>query len=176
MRQSSLAFGLSIMAALAHLSYYGPQLPDVVASHFDLRGHADGTSSRFALCATYAGTVLLLGGLFAGLPPLLRRLPQCLINIPHRAFWLAPERIGESLQRLGDSLRWFGVATLAFLAGTMHLVFRANLAEDRQLGNTFAVLLVAYLLATAAWVARLLVQFRLPAGADPGPRGSPRSR
>ncbi len=66
-----------------------PQLPDRVASHFDLSGKADGWSTKQGLLRAYLGIIglvalTILGGAFG-----VSKLPVSVINLPNRELWLS---------------------------------------------------------------------------------------
>jgi len=138
-------------------------LPPVVASHFDGSGAPDGAMPRWLYMA-------LMGLLVAGAPLLLALLPHWLIgrdgrrlNIPHRQYWLAPQRREETLAFLRRHGRWFAAAVALLLAYVHALVVLANRAQPPSL-STPALLagLAVFLLATGAWLRALHVRFRLP--------------
>jgi hypothetical protein len=82
-------------------------LPDVMASHFDATGQPNGFQPKRAFAWFALGVALGDLALFTALPLLLNKLPVRMINLPHRAYWLAPERQRQSLARLTEQLDWF---------------------------------------------------------------------
>ena len=64
---------------------------------------------------------------------MIEALPVAVINLPHKEFWLSPERRDETLSYLRMWTLWFGCALLAFLLFVMELVFRANLQTPPRL-------------------------------------------
>lgn len=119
--------GACVAAAVARVAAVWPRLPAVMASHFDAAGNPDGAMPRGAFFTTIAfvcgATVLLplLGGL------LLRHMPAGAINVPHRDYWLAPERRAESIARLERTFAWFPVPLAALFAFTLELTIQANM-------------------------------------------------
>lgn len=159
------AFVASLGAAAIHAALYAPQLPERVASHFDLAGDADGWTSPRQLVGVYAAALALTAGSFLICPLVLSGIPDSMINLPRKDWWLAPERREATLRRISDQLLGFGVGTIAFLAGMMHLVFVANLsaaeaAGEVRLGPWFGILLGAFLVGTVAWSLALVLRFR----------------
>jgi len=134
-----------------------------MASHFGSSGRPDGFTSReefFWMMALVGGGVVAL---LTSLPPLLRRCPPELINLPNRHYWLAPERRQVSIARLGAWLAWFALATGALLCFVLELVIRANL-EQRSLENALFVSgLGVYLGSVIAFLILLYRAFSVPA-------------
>jgi len=133
----------------------------VVAQHFDGDGRANGWATRDAFFMLSWTVLLGISVIFMLTPPVLRRIPVSLINLPNKEDRLAPERKEESFNFLERQMEWMGVLTVAFVALVLHLAIRANLAPERRLENgPFIALLVAYLLATSWWIVRLYRRFR----------------
>ena len=140
------------------------QLPPRVASHFDAAGQANAFMSRsgytrFVLC-------LVLGlplGVVAILTAVYSRATD--LKLPNRDYWLAPQRIDRTRAFLVAHGVWFG-SLLVVLACFVHwLELAANRVQPPHLSNSmFAAVMIAFLLATAAWIAALMVAFRRPAG------------
>ncbi len=140
------------------------QLPPMVASHFDAAGQANAFMSRsgytrFVLC-------LVLGlplAVVAILTAVYSRATD--LKLPNRDYWLAPQRIDRTRAFLVAHGVWFG-SLLVILACFVHwLELTANRAQPPHLSNSmFAAVMIAFLLATAAWIAALMVAFRRPIG------------
>ena len=125
--QRVVLLGIGLLAGWSVSSAWH-QLPPRVASHFNARGQPDGYMPREAFLADLA----LLGGGFIVLlllaPALLRVLPSSLINLPHRDYWLAPERRNASFEYIAIWFGWFAIGTSVLLVVMLHLTLRANIA------------------------------------------------
>ena len=140
------------------------QLPPMVASHFDAAGQANAFMSRsgytrFVLCLVLGlplAVVAILTGVYSRATDL---------KLPNRDYWLAPQRIDRTRAFLVAHGVWFG-SLLVVLASFVHwLELVANRAQPPHLSNSmFAAVMLAFLLATAAWIAALMVAFRRPIG------------
>lgn len=157
-----LLFGVVLALAVGQLVYYYPRLPETVASHFDAGGRADDSMSTqmfFTFMAVITGMTALMtlvisyaaGQTSEG------------INLPNKAYWLAPERREATLEYLSRTALVFGTATLALLVVMMHLSFRANFSPERSMGNAPWVVMLAYLGFLAVWIGRVFWRFRKPA-------------
>lgn len=155
-----LLIGFIALAGI-QAAYFYPQLPEQVAHHFGVSGHPDAWGSKSLLAVLNIGIVVLLGGVFWGIDALLPRLPDSMVNIPNREYWLAPERRTEAQQKLRGMMLWIGVLTLAFLQWIFYKVYRVNLAEPPVLSSIWTELII-YFIALGIVVWRFYRAFRLP--------------
>ena len=78
--------------AMLHIGFYYPALPAQMASHFGPNGEANGYMTKLGFAAFYVVMMAFYAALFAGIGGLLKVLPVNSINLPHKEYWLAPER------------------------------------------------------------------------------------
>jgi hypothetical protein len=100
-----------------------------------------------------AGAFLLTG-------KFMDRIPDGLVNLPNKAYWLDPSRREKTHAYLRQWGYRVGSVTIAFIISTMHLVVRVNLGKDSVLHAVFPWLLGAYLLFAGAMTITLLRRFR----------------
>ena len=151
---------LLALAALFVWSTSG-SLPSVVASHFD----ASGAANAFMPSSTYAlgmlGVLIGVPGLTAFLPFALSRLQGRGLNIPNREYWLAPERIDESLAFLQRHCLVFASGLVIFLSYVHWLVVQANRHQPPLLSTSAIVTgLTVFFAAAAVWLIVLYARFR----------------
>jgi serine/threonine-protein kinase len=158
---SSIAFVLVSLVVVAELAYYLPQLPDRLASHFDFAGTANGWSDQSHFILTFALLIALMGAIFVTLGSL-HRVPEAIISLPNKTYWLAPERRAATFALVRDWLRWFLVLTLALIALIVGLVLRANLAPPPQLSPFAFGLVIGYVVIAVAMLVTLIRRFRVP--------------
>jgi uncharacterized membrane protein len=145
--------------------YFFPRLPPVVASHFGGQGHPNGWMSRDASLGFHLFMVGLMTAIFFGLPRLLRRLPVGMINLPHREYWLAPERAESSLRDFEHRFNLFGLAVIAFLTAVMQLVYSINLNPPPRLPTApFISLMGAFVAALIFFLIGIYRRFGKPPG------------
>lgn len=137
-------------------------LPPMVALHFDAAGQANAFISRdgytrFVFCLALGAPLVVVAILTA----VYSRATD--MKLPNREYWLAPERIDRTRAFLVAHGVWFG-SMLVILACLVHwLELVANRQQPPHLSNSmFAAVMIAFLLATAAWAAALMVAFRRP--------------
>jgi hypothetical protein len=107
------------------------------------------------MLAVAAPCIIVL--LIAGLP----RVAPRLVNLPHRAYWLAEERRSDTLATLLAFGCWQG-ALLTMAAAGLHLVLlEANAVTPPRLSvSSLVALLVLFIAAMLAWTGALYARFR----------------
>ena len=142
-------------------------MPPEVASHFDAAGQPNAFMSR----SGYIRFVLCLG---IGLPSIVVIILTVVysratdLKLPNREYWLAPERLDRTRSFLIAHGVWFGSLLVALVCMVHWLELGANRLQPAHLSNqTFAAVMVAFLIATAAWVTTLMFAFRRPASRGP---------
>lgn len=143
-------------------------LPERIATHFAASGRPDGWMSR----ESHLRFMMTFGFGFPLLVPVVvyccRFLPVGLVNIPHRDYWLAPDRKGESMNFLFAHSLWLGCATVLFVTGCHWMVADANRQSPPHLSmGNLLVVTGGFLAMLAVWIAMLLRRFmRLPKAAN----------
>jgi uncharacterized membrane protein len=168
MRKATLLGPAGLLASLTalaavQLAWAYWRLPPLVASHFDGTGHPNGWMPREVFVAFQAGMLAIMLLSFVGLPRWLARLPARWYSLPHRDYWLAPERREQTLAHIQRQMMWFACAIFATILAVTQLVVHVNLTPDPTLPITLLwTLLAAFLLFTAIWTVRFFRSFRRP--------------
>lgn len=168
MRSRTLLYAcaLLILANFVQLAVYYSRLPDPAASHFGADGRADGWMSRRSYVVLMGALPLVLAPMFMALSYSLKHIPLKLINMPHREYWLAPERAARTHDALHRSMLGFTCWFLAFLLAITHLTLQANLRADQSTGTFFWWILGVFLVGVAVWTVRFYRKWsHLPAEA-----------
>lgn len=135
------------------------QLPNRVATHFGAGGQADGWMSREQHVQVTLLSGLLIPAFIVGLFSLMRYL-KAGINIPHKDYWLSPERQAETpafFQRHGV---WFAGMFILFLGGMHYTVVSANGRVPAVLSNNELVAVSGTFIAcTVVWIFALFRRF-----------------
>lgn len=127
-------------------------MPESVASHFGPDGVANDFMSRQAYAGFMVALILVVPSLVFLASRLASRLPVARINLPNKAYWLAPERQSASLASLGSFGAVVAYATALLLCVVHAMVVQANRAQPSHLdvapvvavvGLFFAVLVIA---------------------------------
>ncbi len=133
------------VVALAQAAYQLFQLPALVAAHFDAAGQVNGWMSRVYYFRHQLFVVLAVAAVFGVLAAVAALLPDRLINLPHRDYWLAPARREETRRRLAGMVLASGCGAMAFFIFLHQRILQANHAPDRQLTPSFGVILAVAL-------------------------------
>lgn len=168
-RLPKLIFALLVLYAAVHFSSVYPQLPDVVASHFNGRGGANGwqTKQAFFQVLIIVSVVMVVIG-FA-IPKLISLLPTQLINVPNKNYWLAPERSAETMAFFETTFAWFACALFLFTILVFDYAIQINLhPQNPPSPDRFWFILVGFLVFMFAWTIRMLLKFLRPPEANPG--------
>lgn len=161
MRQ--LFFALLALAG-AFVKSTSAGLPAVVASHFGPGGTANGFMGKGTYEAFMLALVVGVPVLVAFSTRLLRAMPAELVNLPHRQYWLAPERRAATFESLSSLTLWFAMALAVFLSYCHWLVVQAHATQPPELpGTWFFAGLGLFGAFTLAWFFVLFRRFgRLP--------------
>ncbi len=165
----SSRIGLLLLAFLlagfvAFVAHSSKQLPDRVATHFNLHGKADGWMTRAHhlkfMIGVGVGTPLFIVGVFA----LVAKMKGWGLNIPNKAYWVAPERQEETFGFLFRHGIWLACLMVVFHAGLFESVALANAHAPPFLPSTHVAWLTGGFIALlVVWITTLLMRFRAPA-------------
>ncbi len=151
-----------LILAMIFIAGSASGLPDRVASHFDAAGDPNAFMPRDSY-------VRLMLAMAVGLPALLVALLTAVysraktLKVPHREYWLAPERIESTRAFLVAHGVWFGILLAILVCFVQVLELHANRLHPSHLSNErFGVGMLVFLLATGAWIATLMVKLRRP--------------
>ena len=137
-------------------------LPERVAVHFGWHGRADGWADRLQATVAFE-TLMVVPAIFLLLAFLMQIMPAGAFNLPHRDYWLAPERRAQTVAVCARQVIWMGCLMDLFLAGIYALTIEANrLTPPRLPAGLFLLLLLGFLTATGVWTWRFLRRFYHP--------------
>ena len=162
-RLPKLIFVLLVLYAAVHFSNLYPQLPDVVASHFNARGAANGWQTKQAFFSVFIVVSVLPIVVGFGVPRIIAAVPAQLINLPNKQYWLAPEHRAETMAFLDAYFAWFACAIFLIIILTFDYAIQSNLhPENPPNPERMWYVLVGFLLFTLVWVVRMLARFLRP--------------
>jgi uncharacterized membrane protein len=166
---SSIFFSLALLGGVQYF-YYAPRLPEMLASHFGVTGAVNGWQSKTAFSSIELMIILVATIVAFGIPRIIEAMPVSVINLPHKEFWLSPERREASYAYIRSWNAWFGCALLAFLLFVMELAFRANLQTPPKFNMAaFFPALFAFVAFDTVALLRLILHFSRIQGDRLGP-------
>jgi uncharacterized membrane protein len=153
-RASSLVTLVCLMVfSVTFVIYTSFYLPGTVATHFNFNNEPDGwmTRDRYVLLIL----TLLISvptTISVGICALSQKYPH-LINIPNGDYWLAPERLNESLDFLASHAYRLGRLLIVLMTGLHYIVLVANRTQPPVLLQSwFMAILVGFIFALSIWV------------------------
>ncbi len=161
MRLSRIILYFLIGVFLAQAVYYYPNLPEVMASHFNGAGEPDGWMSKRNFFLLEGVILLLIVFEFALLPYLIGKMPLPLINMPNKEFWFAGESRAETLSVIRSYFEWFSVSLLALFTAVNQLVFRANINRENLPSAEIWLIIGAFLIFVVVWLIKFVRRFRI---------------
>jgi uncharacterized membrane protein len=154
--------GLAAYAAVHFPSYYS-QLPNVVASHFNGRGVANGWQTKSSFFTIFVGVSVLAAVIGFGIPRIIAAVPPQLINLPNKQYWLSPERLAETRAFLNAYFAWFGCAVFLLIILTFDYAIQSNLhPENRPDVSRMWYILAGFLSFVVVGTIRTMAKFLRP--------------
>ena len=147
-------------AGVLVLAYHRQRLPDVVASHFNASGVANGWMPRDTHVLLAQGLFIFLTAMFCFMGWIMARIPAKWVNLPNKDYWFATEREADTRRHLSGWGYGFGAVVNLFLIFAFHLVYRANLSDPVAFDSTaMTVGLIAFVVATIGSTITLLLRY-----------------
>ena len=142
---NKLMIGMTFCVCFAQMGYWYVRLPDPMPSHFDEAGQVDGQMGKtsFFVFMGIIQTVFLFG--FPALGTLVKRLPDSVLNIPNKEYWLDPQRRAETLSVNVDVLSTIGLMTSWLLIAIFHLTVLVAIKLRETINPDFYWILGVYL-------------------------------
>ena len=155
---------LLVLVAFIQFAYYYSTLPDQIASHFNLKGQPDAWSNKNAVMLFHLVLIIFFAILFRFISRLTFKVPESLINLPNKKFWLSPERKNQTLNSLATFSIWLGNVLIIFLLVIFNLTYQANFSDNQQTYNFWWALML-FVLANGYMIYHLIKRFRnIPTG------------
>jgi uncharacterized membrane protein len=162
-RLPKLIFVLLAAYGVIHFWSYYSQLPEVMASHFDAHGIANGWQSKSAFFSVFIMVGVLAAVLGFVLPRIITRIPAQFINLPNKQYWLSPEHATETQEFLLTFFAWFGCALFVMLISAFDFALQSNLhPESRPDISRLWITLAGFLAFVAVRTIRMISKFLRP--------------
>jgi uncharacterized membrane protein len=157
----ALNFGLS--------GYYYAVLPARVASEFDLSGEPKTWMPKASFVIFNFTLLVVLPIILVSLGWICTKLPKWMLDLPHKDYWLAPERKAETAASLFLFMLWLAVGMELFVTSLVGLVYRANLGHPEVMQQTPLYLIGSFVAFMIGWIIRFYGKFRRVPPSPPAP-------
>lgn len=153
---------LTLVVCVSQIALWFNDLPEQVPSHFDGNGQVDGHMNRVAFCSTMGlmNLVFLIGFPLLGL--LTKYIPDSLVNMPNKDYWLAPNRRDNSMRTMTDFLTAIGWMTSWLFIGIFQMSALVAVKARETINPEFYLVMGIYLVVIVAMVVFLHFKFRIP--------------
>ncbi len=151
-----------ILVSIGQSLYYWPRLPDQVASHFGVNGKPDGFSSKTTYTWSMLAVNIGVAALLVFIARALKYLPQSMINLPNKDYWLHPNRRASSLLSVELNLLGIAASTICLFIAIAYLMFDANTSDDGMPTRQLGVVIAGYVILTSGHAIWLLHKFSRP--------------
>jgi uncharacterized membrane protein len=162
-RLPRLLFAVLALGAAIYFSSYYAQMPEVVASHFNGRGVANGWQTKSVFFGMFMAMSVLCVLIGFGLPAFIGALPIQLINLPNKRYWLAPECREVTLEFLKAYFAWFSCAIYVVMIVAFDYAVQSNVHPDHPPAVSHLwVTLAGFLVFVIVWLIRMFTRFGRP--------------
>jgi uncharacterized membrane protein len=152
-------FTLIVLAM--QLGFYYPDLPDKMAVHFDSSGKPDNWSGKGTFLILMALAIIICNIWVPMTGWLMRKMPDNLISIPNKHYWLANEKSKERLISITRDM-------MAMVMGGVNLIFiyAMKYTYDINMGNSpefrFLYIILPMVFVTIVPIIYYLRKLRVP--------------
>ena len=144
-----------------------PNLPSPLAVRFNAAGAAVAWNSPHYFATINVVIVAVIVSAFLILPGMLSPRRRLRWRLPNREYWLAPERVPQTIDYLQRQFHWYGIVTLLLLMAVFQLVVDANAVRPAQLNvQRLGWLLASYAAFIIVWGWSLWRKFSRPPPAE----------
>lgn len=166
---NNLRVARAVYALLLAFGYFNwmriyPRLPQSIAVHFAHDGTPNGWAPKDGLLWMTLIVLAILSVTTMGIPRLIAAVSGDRMNLPRRAYWLAPQRRKQTMGFIEAQGIWFGCAVLLLLYTAFQLVVDANLSPDKRFNSqTMWNALGVFFFVVAVWMIHFVRHFyRVP--------------
>ncbi len=152
-------FYFIIILALVEAAYFYNLLPERAATHYNFEGQPDAWSSKSLIILINVGVIILFAILFRFLIFITPKLPEGLINLPNKYYWLSDRRKVETYKIITNFLFWTVDISLLFFVFLFLLIYRANINNYSSIAPEIWILMIAYIAALSVFTIKFYKYF-----------------
>jgi uncharacterized membrane protein len=160
LNKPAFILGILYLFFFSHLVFSASSLPSCVATHFNGGGEPNGwmSKSSYMLFMTVFSFVLPL--FIIGISYTCRFIPAKYYNIPHRDYWLAPQRRSATFSYFMTQSLWFACIALCFIIGIHFSMIYANSLTTAHLPTPLILSLIGCFVAgLIVWIVSMIFHF-----------------
>ena len=158
-RYPAVVFFTMAIVSIALPIFYYSNLPAQVASHFNFKNQADGWMKKETFLIVQISVNIFLSGMFFAICYFLPKLPNSIINLPNKEFWLSEERREDSINLFQRFMCWMGSLTLGLLSLIFQEVYSTNLAGGNKISSYIWIYMIIFLSAITFMTIKLIFHF-----------------
>ncbi|MCK5126896.1 MAG: DUF1648 domain-containing protein [candidate division Zixibacteria bacterium] len=143
---------ITLLLLIGQAFYFYPDLPAMMASHFDSNGNPNDYSSKSSFYILWAFLIVFMNVWVLMPKVLFTKLPASMINVPNKQFWLAnDERRQELAKIVGTVLQaiFSGVNVLMLYA--FYYTVQINLGQKKDSGFEWQIIILLALIAFSVY-------------------------
>ena len=145
-----------VAATVGQVVHFYPHLPDLVVSHWGPGGQPDGWLKRtvffWAMIISELGTT----GFFVATAFWLPYIPERWWSLPHKDYWLAPERRSGTVRYVQIHMLWGAVIIQAAMVLLWQSTINANVKPELHWAANFWWTLIITVVIFVVWMVRLV--------------------
>jgi uncharacterized membrane protein len=145
-----------VAASVCQVVHFSPHLPDVVVSHWGPGGQPDGwlrkTPFFWAMIISELGTTGFIVAIALALPRIVERW----WSLPHKDYWLAPERRSSTVRYVRTQMLWAAVIIEAAMVLLWQSTINANVKADLHWPADFWWTLFITAVILVVWLVRFI--------------------
>lgn len=154
-------FQLTVVGLWAHTAIIWPYLPERIATHVDFTGNPNGWSSPVMLLVELACLTATFVAAFLAASRI-ADIPPALMNLPNRDYWLANERLENTMAAVKRWMQWFLALIYFELTVVIGDLLRSNVRVDGHMLLSAQLVMVIMAGTTLLMIGMLYWRFRVP--------------
>jgi hypothetical protein len=151
-----IILGTLVAATVAQVVHFYPHLPDVVVSHWGPGGQPDGWMQKAAFFWAMFISELGTTGFFVAIALALPSIPNRWWNLPHKDYWLDPERRSNTVEYVRIQTLWAAVIIGAAMVLIWQSTINANVRPQLHWPADFWWTLIIMSVIFVVWTVRFL--------------------
>ena len=141
---SLVVFIGSTILAFVHIWLWQPHLPEQIPTHFGAEGDPDAWADQSIAIWIHLVIHLVNLFLFLGITFALPRIPDSLVNIPHKEHWLSAELRSSTHAINATALLFIATLTTWLTVALFELTARVSIEQRESISPEFWIVLLVY--------------------------------